>query len=258
MPLLIVERRWSCAAAVELTKWVKVFRKAKHVSVASGTINLDTAEARLVFDEICLLRHSAVHRLPLTAKRVCKLLTAAVALAKLLDDESRRLQLERLEFEVQSKTNAMELCKKVLEDTVCGKLAKIELQRKKLDLEERDTIQKAVKEDRESEMLVGKLLLESMPTIFSPTPVDAADDVLAEGENGDSGQPIETAQEIQLDGEGGMEAEQGLDENAVKNETDDSCAGHSRQATGQTWSSVFEGFFYGYSERDKSYNHNSK
>ena len=137
-----------------------------------------------------------------------------------------------------------------MEDTVCNKLAKIQAQHEKLDLEERETIQRATKEDQESEMLVGKLLLEAMPTILSQEPLDSADDMFAEDANGVFGQTIENAQEPQLDEKGGMEAEQGLDETAVKDETDNSCVGHNKKVTGQSWSSFFEGLFYGYSERE--------
>ena len=94
LPSALLESAWSCAAAVELTKWLQVMEK--HVDTLPEAC-IDDA-GRAMFKEIrpCLahLRHSAVHRLRLGLDEVLEKVHAALKLTRLLRDDSSASKLQ--------------------------------------------------------------------------------------------------------------------------------------------------------------------
>ncbi len=104
VPSLLQERKWECAAAGELTQWTKIFRsnRAKPWASTLGT-DFGSGEARGMLTAVSNLRHTAVHRLPTTARGVSQLLESAVKLMQVLEDGLRAAQLEELWSDVNSK-----------------------------------------------------------------------------------------------------------------------------------------------------------
>lgn len=164
-PSILEEHAWDCAAAVELTKWTKLFAKSseklpQHAFKLCGTPLKETLFATNK------LRHTAVHRLPTSCRGVEALVNSARILAETLQDPLRTAQLENLQHELNSKTKAMELNKNVLEDTFSLELQKIQRQREELDMQEKQLTARIIRDDREKKFLIGNLLEESVYRLF--------------------------------------------------------------------------------------------
>jgi hypothetical protein len=167
MPSVLEERKWECPAAVELTKWTKLFRKGKgKLTMQATTIDLSSREAHKMLTTVSHLRHTAVHRLPTTARGISQLLDAAVKLAQTLQDDPRAAQLDEIRRDINLQIQAMELNKSVLQDTVSAELQDIQRQREELDRMEADLIQKMLADDENNKALVGHLLEGSVRRIF--------------------------------------------------------------------------------------------
>lgn len=82
MPLIILHRGWHCSIAVELTEWIRIFRRVDY--------NLSGA-MRLGFEEhlrdLSNLRNVAVHRRPISKNHTDQLLLSALQVANLLQDQ---------------------------------------------------------------------------------------------------------------------------------------------------------------------------
>ncbi|WYZ42167.1 hypothetical protein EsH8_V_001062 [Colletotrichum jinshuiense] len=112
------------------------------------------------------LRHTAVHRLPTTAREISHLLRWATRLAEVLQDPIRVAQLVEMKSEIDNMIEAMELTKNVLEDRTIATLNDISLQKQELDKREKYAVQQMLAEDRDHKALIGRLLGASVENIF--------------------------------------------------------------------------------------------
>ena len=166
---------------MELTQWTKVFRDLKGKYRFQPSISdKDLSDLQGILKDIAQLRHTAVHRLPVTARRITHLLESAVTLVRLLQDNLRAAQSEELLREVGSKISSMELAKNMLEDSTSTTLRDIERRRSELDVLEANLISSMIKNDTDNKALAGQLLETSVQTLFS----DLQREVLT-GENED-------------------------------------------------------------------------
>ncbi|RYP13834.1 hypothetical protein DL765_006706 [Monosporascus sp. GIB2] len=124
------------------------------------------------------LRHSAVHRLPNTARGVRDFCKSAVALATTLGDNLCAIKLEEICHELDDKMETMKLNKNALEITATAGLEEIKRQREELDKREKEIVAQMVKEDREHKAFMGVLLEESVDRILNEEPY--ADEVATE------------------------------------------------------------------------------
>jgi hypothetical protein len=131
------------------------------------------------FNEVLIatnkLRHTAVHRLPTTARGVHQLIQSALRLTETLNDPLRTAQLEELHHEIDSKIKAMELNKNVLEDELNTQLREIQRQREELDRKEKDVTVTTLREDMENKTLIGLLLEKAVQKIFDEELMPRAD-----------------------------------------------------------------------------------
>jgi hypothetical protein len=160
---------WDCAESVELTKWTRTIAKSASKlpahALATGTSNLNG-----ILLATHRLRHTAVHRLPTTARGISELIGAALKCAEALQDSVRALQLEELRKDINVKIEAMELNKNALEDTVRDELKKIRQRREELNRMEEELMANMKKDDLENKSLIGSLLEDSMSKIFGKEP----------------------------------------------------------------------------------------
>ena len=165
LPSEVENHEWDCAAAMELTEWMKFLAKwtpqLPHESLQLRSSQLDT----LLFT-ICQIRHTAVHRQPITAASVSLLVLTAKRVAEALQDPVRTSQLEDLHIDIQNKIQAMELNKNALEDNHAHELRAVQLQRKELDQKEQLRA-KIINSDKENKTLTGLLVEESIRRIFN-------------------------------------------------------------------------------------------
>lgn len=128
----------------------------------------DRDEIEATLRAINNLRHTAVHRLPTTARGVRELLGTGVALAALLWDPARAAALEDLAAEVASQIDYMELMKKVLTDRAVAEQRDLQRRREELDRRERELVGNTLRADAENRTFVGTLLEESVARILAP------------------------------------------------------------------------------------------
>lgn len=166
LPSVVGGGGWDCAESVELTKWTRILAK-RSGKLPAHAFAIHGSELHDILLSTHRLRHTAVHRLPTTARGISKLIEAAKKCTEALQDSIRALQLDELHKEIDSKIKAMELNKNVLEDAVGHELEKIRRQREELERMEKDLIGNMKKEDLENTSLIGSLLEDSVRKIFS-------------------------------------------------------------------------------------------
>jgi hypothetical protein len=166
LPSLVKENGWDCAAAVELTEWTRILAersgKLPSHAFAQGSIPLNE-----ILFSTHTLRHSAVHRLPNTARSIKKLVEFALRLTETVQDEPRTTQLKELHREIDSKITAMELNKNILEYEFAREFEEIRRQREELDKKEERLRTEIFAGDFENKSLIGSLLEESVKIIFN-------------------------------------------------------------------------------------------
>jgi len=160
------EYKWDCAEAVELTKWTRTLAKRCDKVPASAIDSGSEAPLKEVFFSTNVLRHTAVHRLPTTARGIHKMIQSASRLAQTLGDHSRAAELENLHLEIGSRIRDMELNKNFLENRLDEQLHAISEQRAELDRKEREAIATMLQEDQENKLLIGSFLEDAVGTTF--------------------------------------------------------------------------------------------
>ena len=166
LPSLLTENDWDCAEAVELTKWTKTLKNHFPNLPASAVNSPHGGLVQEIFHATNELRHSAVHRLPTSARGIHKLIQSALRLAKLLCDFSRAAVLEDLDVEIERRIRDMELNKNFLEDRLDKQLQDIQEQRAELDRKEQEAIATMLREDQENKALIGSFLDTSIKNTF--------------------------------------------------------------------------------------------
>lgn len=186
---LLREKKWDCAEAIELNKWTLTMIKRKGKVTTGAFADSDTSINTILL-AVNKLRHSAVHRLRISAKGVLQMLDDAVKLAQTLSDSTRASQLEELYKELQSMIKSQELNKNFLETKLNNELAEITRLREELMRREQKAISTMVTEDEENTHFVGSLLERRLRNIMDgyhtddepheSDPQDQLDDVVAE------------------------------------------------------------------------------
>lgn len=138
LPAVLVENSWTCAAAIELTKWLNVMLKYLD-TLPEDCIDLAGCN---MFKTIrpCLahLRHSVVHRLPLEPGRVLEMVDAALTLAKILRDESYSFKLDALHTRLSAIVSQRQRDTETVQNEVNQAFSAIQKHRKALDRQEQE------------------------------------------------------------------------------------------------------------------------
>ncbi|EEY19966.1 conserved hypothetical protein [Verticillium alfalfae VaMs.102] len=160
-PKILRAKDWDCAVAVELTTWPKVF-KENFPKLPDNALSVPQHTLRRIFAQLTELRHTSVHRLPITAGDTSRIITSALGLAEALRDTARSAVLAELIYEVEEKAKALgqnitaHKARSILE------LEDIDRARRELDAKEcRVDLQQMV-EDRECRKIIGSVLMDSL------------------------------------------------------------------------------------------------
>ncbi|RAL13198.1 uncharacterized protein BO97DRAFT_450621 [Aspergillus homomorphus CBS 101889] len=165
VPEELARNNWDCASAVELNRWTKILVDWSSRLPESARLSRNAGLDAIV-PEVTELRHIAVHRRPIAAQDVSRLVFAAQKLAEVLDDEVRALQLRSLHHDIEDKIIMMKCGKDALDDSLAAARKNIQLQREALCREEEELEAKAIDNDKQNRMRTGILLEESMARIF--------------------------------------------------------------------------------------------
>ncbi|KAE8163563.1 hypothetical protein BDV40DRAFT_311615 [Aspergillus tamarii] len=166
LPLELESHGWDCAAAVELTKWTRLLMKWSP-QLPDGSLQSNGPEFHERLADVSGIRHTAVHRIPTTARGIDTLVVSAMRLAEALQDTLRTSQLEDLHLDIQAKIEAMEFNKNALEENLRRELEAIQRQREELDRKEVELRAKTIANNNANKGLMGVLVKETMERIFS-------------------------------------------------------------------------------------------
>lgn len=162
MPEVLSTHGWDCAAAVELNIWVKVFRKRSKsfpkFASTNGQVN------STFYKSLCDIRHTAVHRLPVTAAGIEKCLRDGELLATILDDEAAAGRLSTMRCELQRVTAELDDHKCMLEAKLTRTLERIAAERAELERQEREAIDGMVRADKEYQLYASACLEQNLAT----------------------------------------------------------------------------------------------
>lgn len=158
-------RKWECSEAVELTEWLKILNQ-RCGKVPAHAFAVQISSIQGILSSARRLRHTAVHRLPMTARGICQLVQSAARLSEALRDPLRTAQLEAIAQTLGSLTRDMELHKNFLENSLDVNLKTIRQQREELNQREAALIAMTKREDAEEKKLIGSLLEDSVRRIM--------------------------------------------------------------------------------------------
>ncbi|RYO93700.1 hypothetical protein DL762_000905 [Monosporascus cannonballus] len=170
LPSTLEQKGWECASSIELTKCTRVLARSAAGIPKEAFIDLGDTPLEQILFAANQLRHSAVHRLPNTARGVRDLCKSAVTLATTLGDNIRAIKLEEICHELDDKMETMKLNKNALEITATAGLEEIKRQREELDRREKEIVAQMVREDQENKVFMGVLLEESVDRILKEKP----------------------------------------------------------------------------------------
>lgn len=150
---------WDSPDCVELNVWMGMFKSRENLFDTGKIAALSKPFADLR-SSIAQIRHTAVHRLQVTAGRVEILLADAETLAALLADEACARQLSRLRRETHSVVEEFGRNKDLLELRYMDKRKEIAARRAELDRIERATWETILEEDKLYQSFAGANLEE--------------------------------------------------------------------------------------------------
>jgi hypothetical protein len=127
LPSLLEDHGWTCAAAVELTKWLRVIQKRLDI-LPNGC--MDTEQKRCfkrTLPCIIRLRHTAVHRRHLTSAELQKQVHSAYMLAEVLQDDECRNRLQTIHSRVDTWVKNMDRDTEVMKQEAERRVRQLEL-----------------------------------------------------------------------------------------------------------------------------------
>lgn len=154
MPCVLQKNHWSCAEAVELNLWAKKF-KSQRSALADAENKIGLLDRAKFYESIKDIRHTAVHRLPVTAKQLEKFLADGEKLAGILGNELALAVLSSMASEAKRTISDMENHRSMLGAKLAGTAKRIADQRAELDRQEKSAIADMLKSDEEYQELAG-------------------------------------------------------------------------------------------------------
>ncbi|RFU29554.1 hypothetical protein B7463_g6771, partial [Scytalidium lignicola] len=172
MPDILKEKHWGCPEAVELNIWAAQLIKHRNM-FADKEPNVGKPLESL-FRSIADIRHTAVHRIPITARGIEQFLINSESLAALLGDNLRLEMLVKLRKNTQSTIEELQRNKQILISKLKEKLEKIAAKRAELNHLAEATVHEIEREDAEYQLFVG-INLEQTMDYESPASTSATD-----------------------------------------------------------------------------------
>ena len=168
-PEILAKKGWDCAEAVELNQWTSVFQSHQALFAEDELSQLAGS-----FASVTQIRHTAVHRLRVSAKRIQQFMADAERLANVLgSSEAEAPTIARLRRETDATVEELKRNKDLLESRLADSLKKIAAKRAELDQLERTAMEDMLKEDKEYQQMAGNNLEDSIAaseTVVQPSP----------------------------------------------------------------------------------------
>jgi hypothetical protein len=156
LPSLLEKHGWTCATAVELTKWLRVIQKRLDI-LPNGC--MDTEQKRCfkrTLPCIIQLRHTAVHRRHLTSAELQNQVHSAYKLAEVLQDNECRNRLQTIRSRLDTSVKNMDRDTEVMKQEAERRVRQLELMLQTTIEQQQNKISSAV----------GQGLVDSITTEF--------------------------------------------------------------------------------------------
>lgn len=172
LPEVLEARNWDCSEAVELNRWIAEFSARKEQFLAMDAKITRSLED--IFGSVAAIRHTAVHRLRISAKTLEQYLVDAESFLALIKDQANLEVVGRLRRETQAIVGELERSKHILNSKREKRQQEIAMQRAELDKLERMLAVDMVREDSDYQALAGANLEQAISMADTdPTSVDA-------------------------------------------------------------------------------------
>ncbi|RDL30367.1 Uncharacterized protein BP5553_10245 [Venustampulla echinocandica] len=152
---------WDCPESVELNIWARIFCSNEDKFDAEKLDQLGKPFPEFL-DSIAQLRHTAVHRVRVSANTVRQFMIEAEFLADILHDNICARTLSCLRREVQQVVDELGRNKDLLESRLTEKLQDIDTRRRELDSLERKAVEEILREDKEYQTLASMNLEQAI------------------------------------------------------------------------------------------------
>lgn len=159
IPGICASRGWTCAEQVELNLWVHNARKytallpdALSSALASANAN---AQGSSLYRSLVDIRHTAVHRLPVSINGIKTFLEHGELLATLLGNGLALSELSTLKAALETVTKGMEDHKNMLGAKLNITMGRIATERIRLNMEEEEAMASMMREDAEYQIDAG-------------------------------------------------------------------------------------------------------
>ncbi|KAJ6439200.1 protein kinase domain-containing protein [Purpureocillium lavendulum] len=162
MPEILQRRGWDCAEAVELNRWTEEFGKM-HIHIPANERIKKPLDQ--LFRSVANIRHTAVHRIRVSAKGTEQFLVDAEALAILLGDVKHVEKMSKMRRETQAAMEELQRNKQFLRSRLEDMLKGLAAQRAELKRLEDNAIAELEREDKAYEILAGK----SVDEVIAPS-----------------------------------------------------------------------------------------
>lgn len=182
MPDVLEKHGWDCAESAELNLWATEF--LNHRSQFDDREGDAGKPLEKLFRSVADIRHSAVHRIRVSARGMEQFILDAESLATLLEDGVCLRLLRRLRRDTQLAIEELERNKHVLTSQLGETFKKIAAQRAELDRLEKAAIAEMVREDGEYQLFAGTNLEMAMVTFEPTAPTTTATTTATVTENG--------------------------------------------------------------------------
>lgn len=149
LPTVLQQARFDCPAAVELTRWIKILTKHRDKLGTTIAPGLKTPSFPTLMRSMRVLRHTIVHRIPVSAATVFQLVDSAAELAKVLQDDARAKLMRDIWEDVAVNLEETNTELEALRETVNEELEEICQAREELDRKEKDIISQALSKEAE-------------------------------------------------------------------------------------------------------------
>ncbi|KFH44854.1 hypothetical protein ACRE_043130 [Hapsidospora chrysogenum ATCC 11550] len=159
IPAVLSERQFDCAEAVELNRWTNELMKRTSMM---GGLDLSNTSIEDILRSVTNIRHTAVHRLRVSAKAIEQFLLDAETLSTLFGIKVHIDEISRLRRSFQASIEELERNKHFLQSRLDEALQKIADQRAELQRMEEIAVSNMIKEDHEYQVIAGKAIEDSI------------------------------------------------------------------------------------------------
>ena len=147
VPHMMKEQRWEEVESVELNQWSKYILRHTHSLPHCITRKKEDRSLEDILFSIRPLRHSAVHRIRISAPGTLKLINSAIVFADALQDKRRAASLRRFHEQVSAGVTEVNEHQARLQTRLDDELAHLARKRAELDAMEKSAIDQAWAED---------------------------------------------------------------------------------------------------------------